>query len=42
MLTEILFITAKTWKQPKCPLTEMDKEDMVPIYNGILLSHTKE
>ena len=25
--------------QPKCPLT--DKEDSVPIHNGILLSHKK-
>ena len=28
---------AKTWKQLKCPLR--DKEDLVHIYNGILLSH---
>ena len=40
-------------EQPKCPLTEewitkmwyiysMDKEGMVHIFNGILLSHKKE
>ena len=29
-------------KQPKCPLTdEMDKEDVVHIYNEALLSHKK-
>ena len=32
------FTRAKTWKQPKCPLREMDKEDVVHIYNGILLT----
>ena len=37
-----LFTTARTWKHPNCPSTEMDKEGMVHIYNGILLSHKKE
>ena len=37
-----LFATARTWKHPKCPSTEMDKEGMVHIYNEILLSHKKE
>ena len=33
---------AKTWKQPKCPLTdEWIKKNLVHIYNGILLSHKK-
>ena len=32
-----LFTVARTWKQPKCPST-----DVVHIYNGILLSHKKE
>ena len=36
-----LFTIAKTWKQPKCPLTEIDKENVIHIYNGILLSHKK-
>ena len=31
-----LVTIAKTWKQPKCPLTDEW------IYNGILLSHKKE
>ena len=38
----VLFTVSKTWKQPKCPSTGMDKEGMVHIYNGILLSHKKE
>ena len=35
--------TAKSWKQSKCPLIFflMNKEDVVYIYNGILLSHKK-
>ena len=37
-----LFTIARTWKQPKCPSTGMDKEDVVHIYNGILLGHKKE
>ena len=32
MFTAALSTRAKTWKQPKCPLT-----DMIQIYNGILL-----
>ena len=28
-----------TWKQPRCPLTRMDKEVMAHKYSGILLSH---
>ena len=36
----VLFTIAKTWKHPKCPLTRwMDKEDVVYLYNGILVSH---
>ena len=34
-----LFTIARSWKQPKCPWT--DKEVVVHIYNGILLSHKK-
>ena len=37
MLIAVLFTMAKTWKQPKCQLTD----DVVHIYNGILLSHKK-
>ena len=43
MFIVVLFTIARSWKQPKCPLTrQMDKEDVVHIYNGILLSHKKE
>ena len=34
-----LFTIARSWKPPKCPWT--DKEVVVHIYNGILLSHKK-
>ena len=27
--TKALFTITKTWKQPKCPLTGMDKEDVI-------------
>ena len=39
LFTAALFTIDKTWKQPKCPLTEIDKENVIHIYNGILLSH---
>ena len=32
-VTAALYTIAKTWKQPKCPLTEeWDKEDVAHIY----------
>ena len=37
-----LFTTAKTWKQPKCPLTDEQWERSGTYYNGILLGHKKE
>ena len=38
-----LYTIAKTGKQPKRPLTKgVDKEDVVRIHNGILVSHEKE
>ena len=37
-----LFTTARTWKQPRCPSTWMDKEIVVNTQNGILLSHKNE
>ena len=36
-----LCIIAKTWKQPKCPLTEEWIKKMWYIYNRVLLSHKK-
>ena len=43
MFIAALFKIAKTWKQPKCPLTDdwIKKTWCVYIYNGILLSHKK-
>ena len=40
LFTAALFTIARTWKQPRCPST--DKEIVVDIHNGILLSHKKE
>ena len=40
VFTAALFTIARTWGQPRCPST--DKEAVVHIYNGILLSHKKE
>ena len=34
--TAALFTTAKTWKQPKRPLTGMNKEDVARIHNRML------
>ena len=42
MFIAALFTIPKTWKQPKYPLTEEWIDDVVHIYNGILLSHKKE
>ena len=36
-----LFTVTKTWKQPKSFDGWLDKEVVVQIFNGILLSHTK-
>ena len=36
-----IFAIAKTWRQPKCPLTEKWIKKDVYIHNGILLSHKK-
>ena len=42
ILIAALFTTTEIRKQPKCSLTsEWIKKDMVPIVNGILLSHKK-
>ena len=41
MFTAALSTTAEAWKHPKCASRE-DKEDMVHIYSGILLSHKKD
>ena len=36
-----LFTMAKTWKQPKCPLTDEWVKKVWYTYNGILLSYKK-
>ena len=36
-----LFKIARTWKQCRCPSTDEDKDDVVQVYNGILLSHKR-
>ena len=33
-----LFTISKTWRQPKCPLTEEWIKKIWYVYNGILLS----
>ena len=39
---EALFTIAKTWKPPKCPLTdEWIEKTIDKVYSGILLSHKK-
>ena len=38
MFIAALYIIARTWKQPRCPSAE-DKEAVVHIHHGILLSH---
>ena len=43
MFTAALFTIAKTCKQPKCPSTdEPDKDNMVYVHRGILLSYKDE
>ena len=37
-----LFTIARTWKQPRCPLTDEWIKRLWYIYNGILFSHKKE
>ena len=38
-----LFTVARTWEQPRCPLTdEWIRKVVVHIHNGVLLSHKKE
>ena len=41
MFIVALFTRVKTWKQPKCPLTDDWIRKMWYIHSGILLSHKK-
>ena len=39
MFRAALFVTARTWKQPRCSSSEeWIKKNMVPLHNGVLLS----
>ena len=43
MFIAALFTIARAWNNLKLSINRgMDKEDVVHIYNGILLSHKKE
>ena len=42
LFIEALFTIDRTWKQHRCPQRWMDKESVVYIHNGILLSNKKE
>ena len=43
MFIAALYTIAKTWKQPKCPPDRgVDKEDVVHVHSGLLLSHQKQ
>ena len=42
MFIAALSTIAKVWKEPKCPSMMNDKEDVVYIYNGVLLGNQKE
>ena len=43
MFIAALSTIAKVWKEPKCPSDgRKDKEDVVYIYNGVLLNNQKE
>ena len=42
VFTAVLFATARTWRQPRCPSTVEWIEAVLYIYKGIILSHIKE
>ena len=42
MFIAAFFTIARTWKQPRYPVTRMDTEIVVHIYSGMLLSFKKE
>ena len=42
MFIAALFTIARTWKQPKCTLTDEWIKKMGHIHNGILLNHKKK
>jgi hypothetical protein len=38
MFIAALFMIVRSWKEPRCPLTE-DTENVVHLHNGVLLSY---
>ena len=42
MFIAALLTIAKLWKEPKCPSRIKNKEDVVYIFNGVLLGNEKE
>ena len=42
MFIDSIIYNSPDMEQPNCPSTCMDREDVVHIYNGILLNHKKE
>jgi hypothetical protein len=39
MFIAAIFIIARNWRQPRCPSTVMDTENVVHLHNGVLLSY---
>jgi hypothetical protein len=40
MFIAALFIIARSWKEPRCPLNRgMDTENVVHLHNGVLFSY---
>ena len=39
MFIAALFIIARSWKEPRCPSTGMDTENVIHLQNGVLLSY---
>ena len=42
MSIAVKFTIARTWKQPRCPVTDEWIKKLWYIYDGILLGHEKE
>jgi hypothetical protein len=40
MFIEVLFIIARSWKEPRCPsIEEWIQKNVVHLHNGVLLSY---
>jgi hypothetical protein len=42
MLITAVSVIVRNWKQPRCPSTSMDTENVVHLHNGILFSYLKK